>query len=190
MKLTSELREQYAALWLSCVPHATEATGIAEKLIAHQERYRDVAQFVSHTLPWHFVALVHHMECGRRFDEHLHNGDPLTARTVRVPIGRPLKGEPPFTWEESAADALTLRGLWQVGLDWSIPGELYQLELYNGFGSRSHGINTPYLWSGSNHYSKGKFVADHVFDANAVSKQIGAATILKRILSITPEIVT
>jgi lysozyme family protein len=57
---------------------------------------------------------------------------------------------------------------------------LYRWEAYNGFRSRTlHNINTPYLWSFSNHYSKGKFVADNVWDGNAVSKQCGAAVMLK-----------
>jgi lysozyme family protein len=44
-------------------------------------------------------------------------------------------------------------------------------------------VLTPYLWSFTNHYTKGKFVADGKFDANAVSKQCGAAAILKLMLT-------
>jgi len=40
-------------------------------------------------------------------------------------------------------------------------------------------INTPYLWSFSNHYSKGKFVADNKWSWSAVSAQCGAAVMLK-----------
>ena len=62
---------------------------------------------------------------------HLHNGDPLQARTVHVPSGRPVVGSPPFTWRQSALDALTLKGFHEVG-DWSVPHMLYLLEKYNG----------------------------------------------------------
>ena len=48
-----------------------------------------------------------------------------------------------------------------------------------GFGYRSRDVATPYLWSYSQHYTKGRFVADHVFNPNAVSKQAGAAVLLK-----------
>jgi len=58
---------------------------------------------------------------------------------------------------------------------------LFAFESYNGFGSRRNGINTPYLWSFSNHYTKGKFIRDHVFDPEAVSDQAGAAVLLRRI---------
>ena len=102
--------------------------------------------------------------------------------TVRVPKGRPKQGQPPFTWEESASDALVFDGLhkWK---DWSLPGTLFVLERFNGFGYRNKGIHSPYLWSFSNHYAKGKFVADGVFSATAVSNQCGAAVLLFRMVA-------
>ena len=120
------------------------------------------------------------MESSCNFHEHLHNGDPLTARTVQVPsAGRPKHGNPPFTFEQSAADALAIDGLttWK---DWSVSGTLFIFERYNGFGYRPHGINSPYLWSFSNQYSKGKFTKDNVFDPAVPSGQAGTAVILKR----------
>jgi hypothetical protein len=106
----------------------------------------------------------------------------LKARTVHVPAGRPKTGKPPFTWEQSAIDALRGRGLgaWK---DWSVPGTLYQLEAYNGFGYRDHHptVPSPYLWSFSNHYTRGKYVADGRFSPTAVSQQVGAALLLKRL---------
>lgn len=129
-------------------------------------------------VPWHFIGIVHAMEAGFDFATHLHNGDPLTARTVRVPAGRPTSGEPPFSWVESARDALTLKNLHRE-TDWSIPRVLYNLERYNGFGYRRMGVPTPYLWSFSNLYEKGRYTSDHVYDPNAVSKQCGAGVMLK-----------
>ncbi len=79
-----------------------------------------------------FIAVIHNMEASQNFNKHLHNGDPLTARTVQVPAGRPKKGTPPFSWEDSAADALAIRGL-GAKTDWSLAGMLYQLEGYNGW---------------------------------------------------------
>jgi hypothetical protein len=99
-----------------------------------------------------------------------------------VPAGRPKKGKPPFSWEESAADALAMRGL-GVKTDWSLSGMLYQLEGYNGWGYRLHHphVLTPYLWSFSNHYTSGKYVADGTWSDTAVSKQCGAAVLLRRL---------
>jgi lysozyme family protein len=141
-------------------------------------------ELVQHELgvPWPFVGIIHAMECGFNFAGHLHNGDPLTARTVHVPKGQPRTGTPPFTWLQSAVDALRLKKLDQID-DWSVPRMLYLLEAYNGFGYRRRSLPSPYLWSFSNLYDKGKFVKDGKFDPNAVSKQCGAGLMLKAVLS-------
>lgn len=132
-------------------------------------------------IPWYFIACAHYLECSFSFKKHLHNGDPLTNYTVRVPANRPKVGHPPpFTFEESAVDALKLMKFDQI-TNWNLPTVLRKLEAYNGFGYfKYHSINSPYLWSYSNQYTKGKYVADGKFDAEAVSKQMGAAVILKR----------
>jgi lysozyme family protein len=154
---------------------------IARKIVSNQGRY---AAAVSGTaIPWWFIAVVHAMECSLRFDQHLHNGDPLTGRTVRVPKGRPAAGAPPFTWEESARDSIVYESLDKV-TDWTLPSILFHWHRYNGINNeyKRRGIPTPYLWSGSQHYTKGKYVADHQFDPNAVSGQAGAAVILKALV--------
>ena len=148
-------------------------------ILQNKSRYQKVEQALR--VPWYFVGAIHSMESSRNFTCHLHNGDPLNARTVQVPKGRPL-GNPPFTWEVSAEDALTLKGLDKI-TDWSLGQLLYQMERYNGFGYRQYHsqVQTPYLWSCSNHYSKGKYVADGHWSDSAVSQQIGAAVLLHRL---------
>ena len=59
---------------------------------------------------------------------------------------------------------------------------LYRFEANNGMGYRKRSVATPYLWSFTNHYDKGKFVADGKYDAEAISKQVGAAVLLKELL--------
>lgn len=135
----------------------------------------------SSKIPWYFIACAHYLECSFDFKKHLHNGDPLSGYTIRVPANRPKVGHgPPFTFEESAVDALKLMKLNEIS-NWNLPTVLRKLEAYNGFGYfKYHSVNSPYLWSYSNQYQKGKYVADGKFDAEAVSKQMGAAVILKR----------
>lgn len=183
--LTPALATEYAALFQACtVPprHAAQVTAAAVGLLQHRDRYAALGRDLG--IPWHFLAIIHTMECSGRFDRHLHNGDPLTARTTRAPTGRPRQGQPPFTWEHSAADALAMKKL-GPGTDWSLPGMLYQFERYNGFGYRLHHPRTPspYLWSFSNHYTSGKYVADGAWSATAVSKQCGAAVLLKELMA-------
>lgn len=174
------LRDEYEALWSSMALRPERLAAIdarVARIVANEARYRSVADPAG--VPWYVVGIVHSLE-GGGFGAHLHNGDPLTARTTHVPAGRPATGTPPFTWEESARDAIAMRG-WNASTDWSLPGTLYQLEKYNGFGYRPLGIATPYLWSFTNHYTRGKFTSDGQFDPNAVSAQAGAAALLRRL---------
>jgi lysozyme family protein len=182
MNLTPALSKEYVGLWRSCVIRASrvaEVDAIVDRLAAHEKRYAKAGR--PHGVPWHVVAVIHMLEGGGNFATHLHNGDPLTARTVHVPKGRPKSGSPPFTWEESASDALEFDGLgtWR---NWSLPGTLFALERFNGFGYRPKKIHSPYLWSFSNQYSKGKFVGDGEFSPTAVSEQCGAAVLLRRMV--------
>lgn len=145
----------------------------------YQKQWLAAAQEVC--APWYFVAIIHAMEASFDFKAHLHNGDPLSEQTVQVPAHRPPKWNPPSDWVSSAKDALIFDGF-SDQQDWSVARTLYRWESYNGFRSRRNGINTPYLWSFTNQYSKGKFVADGVWDPNAVSKQCGAAAMLKALV--------
>jgi lysozyme family protein len=152
------------------------ATRQAELCLKFKSRYDSVGQPLG--IPWWFIACVHMMESDFNFGTHLHNGDPLRARTVNFPPGRPSTGSPPFVWEDSAKDALSGRKL-NGQKDWSLPRALYRWEAYNGFGYRPVSVASPYLWSMSTIYRSGKYVRDGEFDRNAISQQCGVATVLK-----------
>src|SRR5438270_10644537 len=101
------LKASYESLFNDCQVNDNaqgEADHIIQKIIVNRQRYEDVS--ASLNIPWFVIAVIHDMEADLNFNCHLHNGDPLTARTVHVPAGRPVNGNPPFTWEESAVDAL------------------------------------------------------------------------------------
>jgi lysozyme family protein len=183
MPTLEDLRPEYERLFNNSQINASkfaEIDGIANTIITSKARYEAIGKPLN--VPWFFIGILHNMECGLKFTKHLHNGDPLTARTVQVPKGRPKTGNPPFTFEESAKDALVSEGFTSV-TDWSVAGLLFQFEKYNGFGYRKASINipSPYLWSYSNHYTKGKFATDGKYDPNLVSKQPGTASILRRL---------
>lgn len=150
------------------------------KILGNRARYERITK--SMTMPWYFLAIIHGMEADFRFDSHLHNGDPLTGRTVRVPAGRPARGTPPFSWEESAMDAITVNR-YDKWNDWSIAGMLVAWERYNGLGYRQYGVNSPYVWACTDLYAKGRYVADGRFEANAESRQCGAVAMLKGLIA-------
>lgn len=146
----------------------------------NQARYQVVAEATC--IPWFAIGIIHGMEASFNFRKHLHNGDSLKARTTRYPPNRPEAWDPPNDWESSAIDALKFDKLHDQE-DWSLSRTLYRWESYNGFRSRVlQKINTPYLWSFSNHYAKGKYVADGVWNGNAVSRQCGAAVMLRELV--------
>ncbi|MBW4648945.1 MAG: hypothetical protein KME06_09605 [Kastovskya adunca ATA6-11-RM4] len=153
-----------------------------------RERYEQIAKAVNPLMPWYFPGIIHSLESSFA-EAHLHNGDSLKSRTVRVPAGRPTA--PPnngisYSFEESAVDALMMQNH-QKAQQWDIAAQLWRLELYNGFGYRTKKIFTPYLWSSTNWYQQGKFVADGRFDQHACSEQVGAAAVIWWLLKEAPE---
>ncbi len=127
------LAPEYARLFNSATVSPDHASGVratARKIAAGRDRYDAVA--IATGVPWWVVGLIHAMEAGCSFSTHLHNGDPLTARTRQVPRGRPVTGEPPFSWFDSACDAIRYDGLDKVPEDdWTLERVCYELEKFN-----------------------------------------------------------
>ena len=177
--LRQEYQQRFDAARVSPARQEVVAHSV-RKMLANRARYERITR--SMTMPWYFVAIIHGLEADFRFDAHLHNGDPLTGRTVHVPAGRPAQGKPPFSWEESAIDAIALNR-YDKWNDWSVAGMLVAWERYNGLGYRPHGIHSPYVWACTDLYAKGRYVADGKFDANAESRQCGAVAMLKGLIA-------
>lgn len=156
----------------------------ASRIVDNRARYKEVEEMTG--VPWAFIGVLHMRESTNNFNTHLHNGDSLKARTVRVPAGRPLEGEPPFTWEESAVDALDYEGFVDKG-NWTLENICDRGERYNGLGYKRMGMPSPYLWSGTTNYVRGKYVADGEFDAGAVDKQCGIIPVYLRTLELARE---
>ncbi len=195
----SPVLNEYQQLWKTAVmrPEYIFITDkLIDKFVPYERRYIAVANALENGMPYWFVMFCHIMEAGAKqnpFQFHLHCGDSLTGRTVNVPKGRPIENpnggtkppsiNNPYSWEESALDAMNYMK-YDRQKDWSIANIFYLLEKYNGFGYRYRKINSPYLWSYTNHYGEkphiGKFVTDGKFDAKAISKQAGTAAILLR----------
>lgn len=172
------VREEIVRLWNNCIINPDKmisAEANAKRILKNKYRYELVEKET--TVPWHVIAMLHTMESDCNFDTHLHNGDSLKARTVQVPAGRPVDGNPPFTWEESAIDALRFDHLADCK-DWSIASILFMCEKYNGFGYRKHGVPSSYVWCGTSIQKPGRYVKDGVWDANSISKRVGIAAML------------
>lgn len=178
-----ELSDEYADLFsrIDIKPSWRAACDrMCGRILDNKVRYRVVSDATG--VPWFWIGAVHAMESGVRFSTHLHNGDPLSARTRNVPAGYPRSGRPPFEWTDSAVDALQIKNLQNVP-DWTLPRMLYELERFNGWGYRLYHAHvlSPYLWSGSALYRRGKYVSDGRWSETHVSQQVGAACLLYRL---------
>jgi len=181
--LTDELRHDYQKMFATCVIHqerTAEVDEIINALVEAREHYQAVGQQLN--IPWFVVAVLHQSDTNGDFNVHLHNGDPLTERTRHLPDGRPIEGEPPFRWEDSAADALRLYHF-DLFQDWSISGILFLLEGRGGWGYRLHHpeVSSPYLWNYSTHYTRGKYVTDDTWSETSIAQSCGAAVLLRRL---------
>ena len=141
----------------------------ATRLIAmNANRYSGFVDMTGKAVPWEYVGVLHYLEAGCRFERQILNGQRWDQRTTIAPIG---KG-PWESWGGSTRSALAHR---------RIRG-LADLEAWNGWGYAKRGVDSPYLWSGSDKgVGSGKYVADGKYDPTAVSKQIGAAVLLHRL---------
>lgn len=161
----------------------------ARAILANKPRYQVVSDMTG--VPWHIIGIIHSMESGLNFNGILHNGEEIIGTGKKTKLGP--KGKGPFaTWEEAAVDALKHDGLTEVP-EWTDEYTCWALEKYNGFGYRQRrtGINSPYLWSGTNHYTVGKFVEEKrggkivsVYKPHIKSGQTGAIPLLKRLQEI------
>lgn len=153
---------------------------IVSIMVKNKKTYQDVSGTWATPIRWFHIALIHRMEGNLNFNTYLGNGQILDRKTTIVP-----KGRGPFSsFKAGAIDAIELKKL-DLVKDWSIGNTLYILEGFNGYGySDWKGINSPYLFSGSNQYTSGYYVADSVYSSTTVSQQIGIALIYKKLLEI------
>ena len=164
---------------------STQIEARAEKIKASRSRYEAVSAKTG--VPWDVIAVIHYRESTNHFAGVLHNGQKIIGtgkKTTIVP-----KGRGPFsTWEDAAIDALmNCHPYAGKNKDWSLANTLDLLERYNGLGYRKKGLPSPYLWAGTDQYSKGKYVADGKFDQNHVDTQLGVAALLIALRGKAPE---
>lgn len=139
------------------------------------------------SVPWFVIAVIKERESGQdtAFLKNIAQGDPWNKRSTHVPVGRG-----PFTsWLEAAIDALKNCAPYAAkNKDWSPGGTMTLLEQYNGLGYFFKGLPSPYVWSGTDQYARGKYIADGVFSAGTVDVQLGCAGILLAMAEINAEV--
>lgn len=184
MANVSALLAANSARWKKAkLTRASEFGPVAKRLVAAKARYQAVSAKTG--VPWFVIAVIHQRESAQNFTRSLAQGDPWNEVSTHVPKGRgPFK-----SWEAAAIDALTAcapyASRWK---DWSAGGCMTLLEQYNGLGYAGKGLPSPYVWSGTDQYTQGKYIADGVFSATAVDKQLGCAGLIMAMAALDPSI--
>jgi lysozyme family protein len=170
----AQLAPEYANLLARMkITRLPEVTAIAGRLLTYvtQGRYADISKQLG--IPQIFIATSFEREASSNFGLSPAQGDPWNERSVHIPAGR----GPYASWAAAAIDTYRREGL--AGLTWDWPRLCYEGEMFNGFGYRAYGLHTPYDWSGTNNYTRGKFVADGKFNGSVVDEQLGIIPIAR-----------
>ena len=180
-------RDVYRKQWETM---SVEGVGTIDKaartLIVNKQRYINVAAKVG--CPWFFIAVCHWREASGSFAGVMHNGERIIGKGVKTRLVP--KGRGPFaTWEASGVDALSNppHDMRKVKFD-GIERFAYEAEKWNGWGYYYKGVPSAYLWSFSNIYRGGKYVADGVWSSTAKDQQVGVMPLLKRMMIIDASI--
>lgn len=182
----ASLRARNAARWQAAkLTREPEFMPVAKRLVAPAAKARYLAISARTGVPWFFIAVVHERESTQNWSRSLAQGDPWNQKSMHVP-----KGRGPFaSFEDAAIDALkNCPPFAAKNTDWSVGGLLTMLEQYNGLGYCNRGIPSPYIWSGTDQYIKGKYIADGKFDPNVVDKQLGCAGLILEMMKQDPTI--
>lgn len=182
MKTFEQLQLEYSRLLARMViTRFDEVHATAVRLLKTRYHFDPVAAKTGVPAVWGMASFER--EASSNFRLSPAQGDPWDRRSTHVPRGRgPFKN-----WEEACIDAYKLDGLDKVDrAKWTWERACYEGELFNGFGYRNRGVNSPYLWAGSNNYRAGKYIADGVWSSTAVDQQLGIVPMMVAMVSIDP----
>lgn len=155
-----------------------EAMAAARKVIKNSARYKEAS--IATGVPWPFIGALDLRESDCNPSRALGQGDPWNQVSVNVP-----RGKGPFkSWVDAAIYYIGYDHLTDNVMTWDMPSVCWKGEKWNGLGPRNHGIFTGYLWAGTNHYTKGKYVSDGVWDPDHVDTQLGIVPVLYQMVMI------
>jgi lysozyme family protein len=118
-------------------------------------------------------------ESGSDYSRSPAQGDRWDKVSVNVPRGL----GPYRCWGDACVAAYAIDKLDEVSAaNWTWPRACYEGELFNGFGPRAHGRRTGYLWSWTNIYDGGNYVADGKWDPDTQDQQCGMVPMMAALL--------
>ncbi|MEY3213184.1 MAG: hypothetical protein RIT28_3665 [Pseudomonadota bacterium] len=165
---------------LSYANHKGEMAAFKKHWEANKARYAAVS--AKSGVPANLIAALHWRESSGNFGTYLHQGDPLGKPAVNWPNNIPVFHK----WEDAAIHALGMKS--KLAKDLGMASNTTDMaamatyaEYYNGMGYANKGKPSPYVYSGTDQYDKGKYVRDGVYDPNTKDKQLGVVAMIKSI---------
>lgn len=139
-------------------------------------------------VPAKLVAALHWRESTGDFGTYLHQGDPIGKKSVNEPKGILFDN-----WHDAAVDAIQQK---QGIIDsTNMTAETTDLEsiatfaeAYNGLGYHNADRVSPYVYAGTDAYSRGKYVSDGKFSSSHVDQQLGVLAMMDSIGGLDQEL--
>lgn len=153
-----------------------------------QKKYRKITKKAK--VPRQLIAAIHYREDVNdclygKFRVYLHNGQKLGKKTTIAPVGKFFrKGQ----FVKAAIDAIHDKETYREEYNLSYGSKdmaamLALAEKFNGTGYTDyHDGNSPYLYSGTSLYVKGKYKEDGDYDGNLIDKQVGVFALINAIM--------
>ena len=164
------------------ITRLAEVDAVAHKLLGFVDAGHYNAGCAATGVPIIVAAASFEREASSNFKLNPAQGWPLHEQSKWVPHNGPFPD-----WTSAQIAAYQIDGLDKVGAanwTWELSG--YEEEGFNGWGYRGKGVHTPYLWAGTNIYTRGKYTSDHGYDPNEVDTQLGVIPMMLRMVQIRP----
>lgn len=131
------------------------------------------------------LAAMHWREGSGSMKKSIANGNSITSYVRKDGLddpGSPSNSYAPTDdWVSHSTDVLEHKIQQKYGSkgkekDFTENTQFYDFaERFNGMGYRNKGVASPYVWSGTDQYSGGKYVGDGEYDPNYKDQQLGVA---------------
>jgi lysozyme family protein len=158
---------------------AARAAVVLELAHRHRDEWVDVTGKTSVPRLWGMASFER--ESSSDYSRSPAQGDPWDKVSVDVPRGL----GPYADWGAACVAAYAIDKLNEVGApNWIWTRACYEGGLFNGFGPRAHGRHTGYLWSWTNIYTGGKYVADGRWDPDVHDQQCGTVPMMTALLKL------
>ncbi len=166
--------------WLLRRYHKRDLAKFYANYQANKARYERVAAKTG--IPAELIAALHWRESSGSFSKYLHQGDPLGRPARHVPKNIPVF----YKWEDAAIHALrmkrSIRDRLRITSSTTDPAALATFaEYYNGLGYFNKGRPSPYVFSGTDQYTSGKYIRDRVYASWVKDRQLGVMAMIQYI---------